>query len=78
MNLVLTDNGSVELSAGDEFTLDAEDAATPGNRHRVGVSYPGLQKRIIQTALKHNRVVATATQMMQSKIFRPAFVQYVG
>ncbi|MEE8339594.1 MAG: pyruvate kinase [Xanthomonadales bacterium] len=34
--------GSVELSAGDEFTLDAEDVASPGDRTRVGVSYPGL------------------------------------
>jgi pyruvate kinase len=32
---------------------------------------PGLQKRIIQTALKHNRIVATATQMMQSMIENP-------
>ncbi len=32
---------------------------------------PGLQKRIIRTALKHNRVVATATQMMQSMIENP-------
>ncbi len=36
------ENGSVELSTGDEFTLDAEDAASPGDRSRVGVSYPGL------------------------------------
>lgn len=32
---------------------------------------PGLQKRIIQTALKHNRIVATATQMMQSMVENP-------
>jgi len=32
---------------------------------------PGLQKRIIRTALRHNRVVATATQMMQSMIANP-------
>jgi pyruvate kinase len=32
---------------------------------------PGLQKRITRTALKHNRVVATATQMMQSMIENP-------
>ena len=32
---------------------------------------PGLQKRIIRTALKHNRIVATATQMMQSMIENP-------
>jgi pyruvate kinase len=32
---------------------------------------PGVQKHIIQTALKHNRVVATATQMMQSMIENP-------
>jgi pyruvate kinase len=32
---------------------------------------PGLQKRIIRTAMKHNRIVATATQMMQSMITNP-------
>jgi pyruvate kinase len=32
---------------------------------------PGLQKRIIRTAVKHNRIVATATQMMQSMIENP-------
>jgi pyruvate kinase len=32
---------------------------------------PGLQKWIIRTALKHNRIVATATQMMQSMIENP-------
>lgn len=32
---------------------------------------PGLQKRIIQMALKHNRIVVTATQMMQSMIEHP-------
>jgi pyruvate kinase len=32
---------------------------------------PGLQKRIIRTALNHNRIVATATQMMQSMIENP-------
>jgi pyruvate kinase len=32
---------------------------------------PGLQKHIIRTALKHNRVTATATQMMQSMIENP-------
>ncbi|HMB59161.1 MAG TPA: pyruvate kinase, partial [Xanthomonadales bacterium] len=32
---------------------------------------PGYQKRIIQTALKHNRIVVTATQMMQSMIENP-------
>ena len=33
---------------------------------------PGLQKRIIRTALiKHNRIVATATQMMQSMVENP-------
>jgi pyruvate kinase len=32
---------------------------------------PGLQKRIIRTALKHNRAVATATQMMQSMVENP-------
>jgi pyruvate kinase len=32
---------------------------------------PGLQKRIIRTAMKHNRIVATATQMMQSMVHNP-------
>jgi len=32
---------------------------------------PGLQKRIIRTAIKHNRLVATATQMMQSMVENP-------
>ena len=32
---------------------------------------PGLQKRIIRTAVKHNRIVATATQMMQSMVENP-------
>ena len=32
---------------------------------------PGLQKRIIRTAMKHNRIVATATQMMQSMVENP-------
>jgi pyruvate kinase len=32
---------------------------------------PGLQKRIIQTALRQNRIVVTATQMMQSMIENP-------
>ena len=32
---------------------------------------PGLQKQIIRTAIRHNRVVATATQMMQSMIENP-------
>jgi pyruvate kinase len=34
--------GAVELSAGDPFTLDAEDTSTPGDRERVGVSYRRL------------------------------------
>lgn len=32
---------------------------------------PGLQKLIIRTAIRYNRVVATATQMMQSMIENP-------
>ena len=36
------ENGSTELSNGDEFTLDTKDATTPGDQNRVGVSYPGL------------------------------------
>jgi len=36
------ENGSVDLSSGDHFTLDADDASTPGDHRRVGVSYQGL------------------------------------
>ncbi len=36
------ENGRVTLSSGDQFVLDAEDAVTPGDKNRVGVSYPGL------------------------------------
>jgi len=32
---------------------------------------PGLQKRIIRTAIRFNRIVATATQMMQSMVENP-------
>jgi pyruvate kinase len=32
---------------------------------------PGIQKRIIRTAIRHNRIVITATQMMQSMIEHP-------
>lgn len=32
---------------------------------------PGLQKRIIRTALEHNRMVITATQMLQSMVENP-------
>ena len=32
---------------------------------------PGLQKKIIRTALEHNRVVITATQMLQSMVDNP-------
>jgi pyruvate kinase len=38
----LFENGSVELSSGDHFTLDAEDPSSPGDHRRVGVSYKGL------------------------------------
>ena len=32
---------------------------------------PGLQKKIIRTALEYNRVVITATQMLQSMVDNP-------
>jgi pyruvate kinase len=41
-------SGKVELAAGDAFILDAEDAATPGTKERVGVSYPGLPNDVRQ------------------------------
>jgi pyruvate kinase len=34
--------GSVELKAGDVFTLDASDEPAPGNQSRVGLAYKGL------------------------------------
>jgi len=58
-----------------EEICDASDAVLVA-RGDLGVEIgdeelPGLQKRIIKTALKHNRIVATATQMMQSMIENP-------
>jgi len=58
-----------------EEICDASDAILVA-RGDLGVEIgdaelPGLQKRIIQTALKHNRIVVTATQMMQSMIENP-------
>jgi pyruvate kinase len=40
------ESGSAELVPGDAFTLDAEDVRTPGDRHRVGVSYAGLPRDV--------------------------------
>jgi len=58
-----------------EEICDASDAVLVA-RGDLGVEIgdeelPGLQKRIIKTALKHNRIAATATQMMQSMIENP-------
>jgi pyruvate kinase len=58
-----------------EDICDASDAILVA-RGDLGVEIgfaelPGLQKRIITTALQHNRIVATATQMMQSMIENP-------
>ena len=58
-----------------EEICDASDAVLVA-RGDLGVEIgfaelPGLQKRIISTALQHNRIVATATQMMQSMIENP-------
>ncbi|HLF31063.1 MAG TPA: pyruvate kinase [Xanthomonadales bacterium] len=58
-----------------EEICDASDAVLVA-RGDLGVEIgdaelPGLQKRIILTALKHNRIVVTATQMMQSMIENP-------
>jgi len=35
-------DGSIELEAGDVFTLDASDEAAPGNQSRVGLTYKGM------------------------------------
>jgi pyruvate kinase len=58
-----------------EEICDAADAVMVA-RGDLGVEIgdaelPGLQKQIIKTAIRHNRVVATATQMMQSMIENP-------
>ncbi len=58
-----------------EEICDASDAVLVA-RGDLGVEIgdaelPGLQKRIILTALKLNRIVVTATQMMQSMIENP-------
>jgi pyruvate kinase len=58
-----------------EEICDASDAILVA-RGDLGVEIgfaelPGLQKRIITTALQHNRIVATATQMMQSMVENP-------
>lgn len=58
-----------------EEICDASDAVLVA-RGDLGVEIgdaelPGLQKRIIQTSLRYNRIVATATQMMQSMIENP-------
>lgn len=42
------ENGSVELTGGDEFTLDAGGAAITGDQNQVGVSYPGLVKDVVR------------------------------
>ena len=58
-----------------ESIIDASDAVLVA-RGDLGVEIgdaelPGLQKRIIRKALKQNRIVITATQMMQSMIENP-------
>ncbi|MFC1605539.1 pyruvate kinase [Pseudomonadota bacterium] len=40
------EHGSVDLQPGQEFTLDAEDSSTPGDRERVGVSYKDLPRDV--------------------------------
>jgi pyruvate kinase len=55
--------------------IDASDAVLVA-RGDLGVEIgeaelPGIQKRIIQLALKQNRIVITATQMMQSMVENP-------
>ncbi|NNE04223.1 MAG: pyruvate kinase [Xanthomonadales bacterium] len=55
--------------------IDASDAVLVA-RGDLGVEIgdaelPGLQKRIIREALKQNRIVITATQMMQSMVVNP-------
>ena len=58
-----------------ESIIDASDAVLVA-RGDLGVEIgdaelPGLQKRIIKLALEQNRIVITATQMMQSMIENP-------
>lgn len=65
----------VEAIAHLEEIIDASDAVMVA-RGDLGVELghaelPGLQKRIISSALKQNRVAITATQMMQSMVEHP-------
>jgi len=65
----------VEAIANIEEIIDASDAVMVA-RGDLGVEIgdaelPGLQKRIISTALRQNRVAITATQMMQSMVEHP-------
>ncbi len=65
----------VEAIAHLEEIIDASDAVMVA-RGDLGVEIgdaelPGLQKLIISTAIKHNRVAITATQMMQSRVENP-------
>lgn len=58
-----------------ESIIDASDAVLVA-RGDLGVEIgdaelPGLQKRIIRRALRQNRIVITATQMMQSMVENP-------
>lgn len=58
-----------------EEICDASDAIMVA-RGDLGVEIgdeelPGIQKRIINTAIRHNRIVVTATQMMQSMVEHP-------
>ncbi|MDT8319085.1 MAG: pyruvate kinase [Xanthomonadales bacterium] len=39
-------SGGVQLEPGDHFMLDAADPDVPGDRHRVGVSYPALPQDV--------------------------------
>ncbi|MCF6262655.1 MAG: pyruvate kinase [Xanthomonadales bacterium] len=65
----------VEAIENLESIIDASDAVLVA-RGDLGVEIgdaelPGLQKKIISTSLKQNRVVITATQMLQSMIDNP-------
>ena len=58
-----------------ESIIDASDAVLVA-RGDLGVEIgdaelPGLQKKIIRRSLSHNRIVITATQMMQSMVDNP-------
>jgi len=67
--------GSVDLQAGDSFTLDCRPDAAPGDRHRVGVGYHDLWRDVaagdvllLDDGLIALEVAAVAEQQIQCRV----------